>query len=444
MMRGTRAFSIAGALALSARFAIGCATSTDTTDVEPPRGGSDDASVIPAPSDGGSASDADASDGDAPDDAATPTCSVDGWCYTTLPAPDSYDASAITSAVDGLTYGLRGVWIAPDRRVWAVSSYGHVLLWDGASWSVKAVLPNALRSIWGPSATELWVSGERGLIMHGTVTGSEVTFGERATHTTNTTQTMSRIVGVGADVWAIADGVATSTNVNRVWRLNPGSNPPSFSPTTVTNTFPGTSPTVRISALWTVDSDFWIAGYERACIGASPCTTTHNLFAKRWDATSDAGPSWEALTFNRGESNLILGATTTNDGVHLFGAQGFQSDDSVLVRVATDATKLDPSAGDGGIVDEGAYSWTKEPIDYRFGQGVDVWAANRSDVWVIGKEGLVRHFDGTSWKLVRTSLTTVTPLLKDLYDIDGVIAPSGEQDLWIVGDDVALHRKVKP
>jgi len=443
MMRGPRAFFIAGALAISGRFAIGCATSTDTTEVEPSSGG-DDASIVPTPPDGESPSDAGASDGDAPLDATTPTCSVDGWCYTTLPAPDSYDASAITSAVDGLTYGLRGVWIAPDHRVWAVSTYGHVLLWDGTSWSVKAVLPGDLRSIWGPSATELWVSGAGGFIMHGTVTGSEVTFGERATFTTKTTQVMGRIVGVGAEVWAIADSFTSSSNTNRVWRLDPGSNPPSFSPTTVPNTFPGTSPSVRISALWTVGSDFWIAGYERACVGASPCTTMSNLFAKRWVVSSDGEPSWEALTFNQGETNLVHGATTTSDGVHLLGVEGFQSDDSLLVRLATDKSKLDASAGDAGIVDEGAYAWTKEPIASRYGQEVDVWAANQSDVWVIGKEGLVRHFDGTSWKLVRTSLTNVTPLLKDLYDIDGEIAPSGEQDLWIVGDDVALHKKVKP
>ena len=57
----------------------------------------------------------------------------------------------------------------------------------------------------------------------------------------------------------------------------------------------------------------------------------------------------------------------------------------------------------------------------------------------------MRHFDGTSWKLVRTSLTNVTPILANLYDIDGTIDPvTGEQDLWIVGNDVAIHQKVKP
>ncbi len=442
MMRATRAFLIAGALAVSGRFAIGCATSEDTNEVEPPNaGGNDDASVIPTPDDGESPSDAGASDGDAPQDAATPTCSADGWCYTTLPASDSYDASAITSTTTGLTYGLRGVWVAPDHRAWAVSSYGHVLLWDGTAWAVKAVFGSALRSIWGSSATEIWVAGDRGVIMRGTVTGSDVTF-VRATFTTSTTQTMIRVTGTsGTDVWAIADGINSTSNVNRVWRLNPGSDPPSFSPTTVPSTLPGPSPSLRIAALWTVQSDFWIAGYETSCFGPSPCTFMNNHFAMRRAPSPDGGLSWEQMPFDRGNDKKLLSATTGSDGVHLFVLEGYGSHDAVAYRLSTDESKLDAGADDSGIQSEGAYAWTKEQVATGYGQGVDMWASDRNDVWMVGKFGLVRHFDGTSWKAVRTSLTNVTPLLKDLYDIDGVIAPSGAQDLWIVGDDVAIHRK---
>jgi len=438
---------IAGALAVSGRFALGCATSQDTNEIEPPNlGGNDDASVPPGPVDWETPSDAGTSDGDASLDAATPTCSADGWCYTTLPASDSYDASAITSQTTGLTYGLRGVWVAPDHRVWAVSSYGHVLLWDGTSWAVKAVFGTPLRSVWGSSATEIWVAGERGLIMCGTVTGSEVTF-VRATFTTNTTQTMIRVAGTSAtDVWAIADGVNSSSNTNRVWRLNPGSDPPSFSPTTVPSTLPGPSPSLRIAALWTAQSDFWIAGYETTCFGPSPCTFMNDHFLMRWAPSEDGGLSWEQMPFDRGNDKKLLAGTTSSDGVHLFVLEGYGTHDAVAYRLSTDKTKLDAGAdetGDSGIHDEGAYAWTKEQVDTGYGQGTDMWASDRNDVWMVGKLGLVRHFDGTSWKLVRTSLTSVTPLLKDLYDIDGVVDPSGEQDLWIVGDDVAIHRKSK-
>jgi hypothetical protein len=444
MMRGTRAFLIAGALAMSGRFALACATSDDTSNAEPPNGGGDDASVVPAV-DAESPSDAGAEDSNAPVDAPRPTCSADGWCYTTLPASDSYDASAITSPTTGLSYGLRGVWVAPDHRAWAVSTYGQVLLWDGTSWAVKAVLPNGLHSVWG-NADELWVSGESGLIMRGTITGSEVTF-QRATLTTKSTQMFSHIVGTSAtDVWAIADGInGGSSNLNRVWRLNLGSNPPSFSPMTVPSTLPGT-PSVRIAALWTVQSDFWIAGYETTCIG-KPCTVTNNSILMKWAPTDDGGVPWERMPFNRQEDNKILAATTTSDGVHLFGVYGYTSNDAVAIRLSTDESKLDASVdetGDGGLTSEGSYAWTRELIDHDYGQVADIWATNRNDIWAVGNYGLVRHFDGTSWKIVRTSLTNVTPLLEDLYDIDGRIDPSGEQDLWIVGDDVALHRKAKP
>lgn len=441
MKRGFRLFFAAGALAFMSRAAVGCATNDDSND-EDPSGNGDDASLGDAalsPPDG-AAVDA------RPDTGAPPnTCSADGWCYTSLPEAGSYDASALKPTLPGTTFELRSVWVGPEHRPWAVSKAGHVLRWDGTTWRVEAIVSGSPRVIWGWGTTDLWIGGERGFVLHGTVAGGKVTF---QPVTVATTQDILRIVGTSAtDVWAISDGVNNNGGIlNRVFRLSAAGD--AFVPMTVPGTFTESVAKLRLSALWSSGSEIWTAGYETVCSGPSPCKFQEGLVAMKWTGGADGGAdgggdggnaSWEYVPLLRDYSNHISAAAATKDGLQLVVIR----DDGFVARIADDESKLDAGADAAAVTHAGDYAWTNE-VAVTAAPPQAIWAMNRNDIWLVGESGVVRHFDGKGWQLVRMALTNVTPLLSDLHAIDAVVGPSGEQDIWVVGDDVALHRTVKP
>lgn len=443
----TRALFAIGALALVTRLAVGCATTEETNEEDVIPGGPDASSSVtpPAPAGDGAASDAEA-DANADADAAPRVCTSEGWCYTSLPATDSYDASTLPPSSPGVTFGLRSVWVAPDSRVWVVSTAGHVLLWEGSGWRVAALVNASLRTIWGSSASDLWIAGERGMILRGTVTGNDVTF-QRVT--IGTTQTIARITGTSAtDVWAIADGQSGSGTLNRVFRYTAASagQNPAFAPMTVPSSFTHSSARMRVQAIWLTGEALWLGGYETTSCGPIACKFQNQLVAMKWNGPSDAGPAWDFIPLLRSYSDPVANGITSTDGVQLLAIRG-SGDEARLARIADDGEKLDASASDpfnpdGGIAQEGSYAWTSE-LAHAFGSPNAVWATNQNDIWLVGKSGVVRHFDGTGWRLVPLSLTNVTPLLRDLYDIQAGPMVAGEREIWVVGDDVALRRKVK-
>jgi len=70
-----------------------------------------------------------------------------------------------------------------------------------------------------------------------------------------------------------------------------------------------------------------------------------------------------------------------------------------------------------------------------------VGAKSASDAWIAGDYGRLRHWNGTEW---RQSIITNDkyPVIAPLYAMGG----RGD-DLWFVGDGIALHRapsKVEP
>ena len=58
-----------------------------------------------------------------------------------------------------------------------------------------------------------------------------------------------------------------------------------------------------------------------------------------------------------------------------------------------------------------------------------VWGSSATDVWAVGEEGTLLHFDGTKWN------TLDSGTFQDLYAVSG----SGPDDVWAVGDDVIVH-----
>ena len=447
--RSARALFAIGTVALVARVAVGCASSDEGPE-ERPLDAPDTGSTVAPPG-----SELDASvPGDADVDANVPekACTEEGWCYTTLPSDDDYDASAMPALIVGAKFPLRAVWVAPDNRAWAVSKRGHVLVWDGAgsSWHVAAVVSAELYTIWGATSNELWIGGERGSIFRGKVDGQEITLEKVPI---GTTQAIGRITGRSADdVWAIADAQNTSSNLNRVWHYTPGDagSSGSFVQMKVPSSFTHSSANIRVQAIWFDASTLWIGGYETTSCNPIDCKFQRQLVAAKWNGETDAGPAWEHIPLIQDYSGPVSSAITSEDGVHLL-AMYSEGSEARVVRISDDESKLDagavdPLVPDGGIAHEGSYAWTSE-IAHTFAKPYAkwaLWATSNHDVWLAGWSGVVRHFDGTEWKVVPLSLARTTPFLDDLYDIHAGPVVAGEREIWVVGDDVALHRKVKP
>lgn len=440
-----------GVLLLVGRLVTSCASTDDTPMAGPaPVVDGGDTSALPA----------DGAVGDAKQDtadASANTCSVDGFCQTTLPSVDSFDAAAYPPNLNGYTYGLRSVWVAPDHRVWAVSSSGHVLVFDRAlqTWQVVTVLGKRLSTIWGASATELWIGGENGLLLRGTVTetGSETDAGTSLTLQSvaiDTTNAVLRIVGrSSSDVWIIPDGLDGYDGfLNRVFHFTGATSngQPVLDALTVPGTWDDPGATVRVSALWLSGNDIWLGGHETSCDEYDDeCDFRQGLVTWKGTQLADGGVSWTAVRLladpEQGGSRAIAAGTTGTDGVALLAMRS-PSNQAWVARVADDTTKLD-AGPDAEPAHEGAYSWTSE-VAHAFGYPTALWASNRDDVWMVGRSGTMRHFEGTAWQIVHLSPTSGSPVLHDLYDVQPGVGPSGEQELWVVGDDVAMFRTVKP
>src|SRR5262249_53965050 len=146
-------------LALGGRGALGCADGVVNPPSSPdsPQDGSVDGAAGETP------------DADAAPDAPTvvPTCSADGWCHTKLPT-STPGGRAIVPGPNGVRLGLSSVWVAPDHHAWAVSTGGHLLHWNGEEWKIELATTTPLRCVWGASASDLWVGGDSGFLLHGT------------------------------------------------------------------------------------------------------------------------------------------------------------------------------------------------------------------------------------------------------------------------------------
>lgn len=59
-----------------------------------------------------------------------------------------------------------GVWGAAPNNVWAVTSRGYVLHWNGTNWSIVDQGDRVLLDVWGSSPDDVFAVGKAGLILH--------------------------------------------------------------------------------------------------------------------------------------------------------------------------------------------------------------------------------------------------------------------------------------
>ena len=407
-MRPARTLVFAVLVVGAARAAVGCAedgfTSLDQADAAP----EPDSSVVASPpvvEDGG--------DDDVPEDGSADAgvpCSRDGFCHTRLPGRDTFDAGDLAPDLD-VSFDLVDVSVAPGGAAWAVTTGGHLLEWRDEAWSVAYVAGTALRKVWAASADDVWFAGNSGFVMHGTrAAGAQMVF-EDAKLTA--TLPVLGLVGFEDEIWAYANNVlyrhASPADGGAAWIATP-----------VPVSVQGTSPAAQLTGLWRGPTgQVWLAGrVYNSCFSGCVYVSRPAIWKR---ATVDSVVSFEEIPF-------------TYDAVSYTGViASAERADRPFACIGQPCSSVLQPAEDG--------STSAELTGLSEGQIEAAWASGPDEAWLVGSPGVVRRWNGTEWTYARVTVTNA-PIVKPLHAVSGYVDASGAIDMWIVGKDTALHRKV--
>ncbi|OJY20564.1 MAG: hypothetical protein BGO98_04545 [Myxococcales bacterium 68-20] len=370
---------------------------------------------------------ADAGSDAAPDadaDQATPTCSTEGWCHTTVP-----DAQT-----------LRDVWGDGAGTVWTVSEQGNILRWDGTAWVQSHAAGVPLYAIWGSSPTDLWAGGGTrttgtqvlpGVLLHGT--GSSPATIEWSVVTAPVT--IRSIWGTSAtDVWAVASVTHRVNRVDRSVVLHYGGPPEAGDPDgsdagaatgweidPVSTDFPA-----HFEKVWgTSADDVWIAGRVPPPSGSN---ATGQVLHRVADGDG-------ALAWRKEQPQTVVTARADLNGI------SFTKSAAAVVGFHGDSSS--PYLHTGVSDDNGAtFTWTlRTAAETGFANNAlsAVWGTGPNDIWVAGQRGRLRQWDGIRWRVAAVALDDVMPVQNAVHAMWG----TGANDIWAVGADIALH-KVDP
>lgn len=390
-----------GSLALAAF--VACADSAVEPSAAPPAD-QGEGGTLPPPSDASTPAELDAADAEVEPDAAPPECSREGFCHTVVPKNQT----------------LRGVWSDGAGVTWAVSEQGAVLRYDGAAWAVHATLDGALRSVWGSSATDIWVGGDSGLF-HGVGTSSSnITF--TAVPTPGPATPIFSIWGTGADdVWATGN-IYSFPILSRVLHYAPV---PSKDPDAGTAPEWSLETVTKAEVMWTrvfgsKASGVWVGGEWFTMNGREPIIVRRAAGSDEW--LEEPLPRKPSDPTDSGRFKQLFDAKASTDGQSMWMV-GLMEGNAPAYAYATST--------DGG----NTFVWTwgsagafKDPYLNAIG------ATGTDGIYIAGDYARLRVWNGVKWKQAVITVTKF-PIIAPFYAIGGQA-----DDLWFVGEGVALHR----
>lgn len=352
---------------------------------------------------------------DAPGDAeAGSTCSPDGFCHTTMPSRDTFDAGDLAPDLT-VSFDLVDVSVVPGGTAFAISSAGHLLEWRVGAWSVAYTAGATLSRVLAVTADDVWIAGYNGLVRHGTRSaGAPFTFVDASLGG------FWPILGMQAasadEIWIYAGNVL----YRRIPAEDGGG---TWNATTLAMTVTGTNPYMSLTKMWRGSSgELWLGGLEyNSCWGTVCPYVSRPVLWKR--TIGEGGPVFESVPFafdTVSYSGVVAGAERGGRPLLCIGQPC-----SSLMVVADDGTTSNETTG----LTEGSVE--------------SAWASGPADAWLVGTPGVVRHWNGSEWTFARVTITSA-PVVKPLHAVHGVVDTSGAIDMWIVGKDTALHRTVKP
>jgi hypothetical protein len=345
-----------------------------------------------------------------------------------------YDGTAWSPMTSGVAVTLTDVWGSAADDVWAVGLGDTILHYDGVAWSASTHPAVAgLFSVWGNGAADVWAGGA-GTILH----WNGLAWTASASPTTDPLVDMS---GAGlAHVVAITEGnvgvrwngaawtafaIPTTDVTSAVWTAGPDDiviategrlvQFDGLSWTTLDTPF-----TLTMNALWGESAASLVAVGSTAAWHGQGTSAQPALIATPQENITSVWGSGSDDIYVVGLRDLVMhydGSTwSTLDVVpcasqfcyFLSDVSGSGPDDVYIVS--------------GGLVlHRDASTWTEIPSA---GAPIsDVWSAEPAHAYLVGASGMIRHADGQ----VLTPMTS--PVTVPLFDVDG----RAWDDVWAVG-----------
>jgi len=316
-----------------------------------------------------------------------------------------WNGSDIDEYSDGMSTPLwRGAWGADPDDIWMVGVMGFGRHWNGSEWEPSVRFDDSpdMNSIWGLTSDDIWAVGENVLHWDGSSWSStQADLGSGFTD----------VHGIRSDCfWAVGGRGKMARWDGTAWHKLSGAL--------------GTGALVDI---WGIDeNNVWIVGGQ---------SEIYN-----WD-----GMEWSIFGYTQDAPRSIWGFSKTDIWVgRKFGGtihwDGFSWEEFQVgssMNTIYDLWGSAPSdlwaVGDPftscGIFHWNGLDWTEHecPLDEL---AVAVWGFSEDDVWVVGVNGSILHWNGTgNWEVVESGLG-------DLFDVWG----HSPNDIWFVGGGgVILH-----
>jgi hypothetical protein len=342
--------------------------------------------VIPT----GPDADADATDGGGAEASASDAGCAADFCPVAMPLESRYL--------------LTSVWGTSKEDVWAVGSAGLIVHWNGTTWSrIGSGLTNTLFAIDGSGPGDLWIVSSRAGIYRGLgIENGAMRWAARPPPVRpydgdnfNDADGLVRAAWVGGadDVWLGGDPLWPCSNR---WRAR------------MVDGAVSSWELVQDPSCSTVHAVRAVGGDELWAVGegktASQATVGRAWRMKRGMNEPDSGHSaWQELDTQAPAA--LLAVWGTSQGVWAVGERG------TIRHYVPGATR---------------WSIVASPTNTTLRA---VWGSGPNDVWAVGDNATIIHFDGTEWALA----STVSDL--DLHGLWG----SGASDIWAVGAGGVLH-----
>jgi hypothetical protein len=293
------------------------------------------------------------------------------------------------TAARNQSFGSPGaLWFAGDDDGWALGDK-TIQHWDGRDWKVAAETPEYLRAIWGTAADDVWAVGAFGLVMHfdGRVWSEDRLPGRPG---------LTTVVGRARDdVWIAGYGAGGFT---AHWS----------------------------GARWTPRSIDPADGFADRGSQVAP------LVAPARDGRALAAVGDRMFEFSPAGWRETTSPVANADGAIALGgiaalAAGPEGD---VWAVGSQNSGLDPPGPAPLVLRRVGDVWKKQDLALDLAAANAVWVRAADDVWVVGSNGVILHFDGGAWTREASGTD------------DNLLGIHGAGDtLWVIGAGGDVRRR---
>jgi hypothetical protein len=298
----------------------------------------------------------------------------------------------------GTTASLTGVWGRAADDVYVTGGAGTLLHYDGASWwRLTTGTQSTLYAVHG-NAGEAFAAGDNGVVLrHGGASWAMPT----------------TLGGYGYDAVSIGPGGEIVFTSQCAIRRRGASGWDDLG-------HPCHPSDARYEAVW--------AGPGGVIVAVEFAGTTHRFDGQTWtiDPKLSAGAFGVADVWGTAADNVYV---VSFDGVRHFDGQAWSQTSAMALYFGIHGTSASDIFAVGTEVqhfDGTAWTVMEGPTEVLN----DVFAVAPNDVWAVGENGYITHYDGATWTTVPSGTT------RRLLAVHG----SGPTDLWAVGDNNTVLR----